>query len=49
MISSPFLAIRVLKQLARAENHMYPLGAEILENKTYMDDTASGGYTIEET
>ena len=48
MVSSPYLAIRVTKQLAVDEGHRFPLGAEILSKETYMDDTLSGGHTLEE-
>ena len=48
MASSPYLAIRVTKQLAIDEGHKYPLGAEILRTETYMDDTLSGGHTLNE-
>lgn len=48
MVSSPFLAIRVTRQLAWDEQHLFPLGAGILLEETYMDDTLSGGYTLDE-
>ena len=36
--SAPFLALRVLEQLAREEAHRFPLGAEILQRHMYADD-----------
>ena len=48
MISSPFLAIRVMKQLAKDEDPNFPLAVEVLLKETYMDDTLSGGHSLEE-
>ena len=48
MISSPILAIRVIKKLALDEGKNYPLAVEILEKETYMDDTLSGGHSLKE-
>ncbi|XP_043464547.1 uncharacterized protein LOC122499986 [Leptopilina heterotoma] len=45
---APFLAIRVLKQLASDERENFPLGAEVLINNTYVDDTFAGGDSLEE-
>ena len=42
IVSSPFLANRVTKQLAIDEGEKYPLGASIISSETYMDDTLSG-------
>ena len=47
--SAPYLAIRVLKQLAIDEKSRYPLGSIVLEKNTYVDDSLGGGDTIEET
>lgn len=46
--SAPFMAVRVLKQLATDEMTRYPLGAKILENDFYVDDVLSGADDIEE-
>ena len=48
MISSPFLTIRVIYQNASDEYDNGPLGAEILKLETYMDDTFSGGHSLQE-
>ena len=48
VVSSLFLAIRVLKQLAIDEGKNYLLGAPIIDSETYMEDTISGGHTLEE-
>ncbi|XP_051162407.1 uncharacterized protein LOC127282276 [Leptopilina boulardi] len=45
---APFLAIRVLKQLALDEGENFPLGADVLINNTYVDDTFAGGDSLEE-
>ena len=45
---SAFLASRPVKQLARDNKEKYPLGAIVLEEEEYMDDTLSGGHTPEE-
>ncbi|XP_014209954.1 uncharacterized protein LOC106640425 [Copidosoma floridanum] len=45
LTSAPFLALRVLKQLALDEQAKYPLGADILLNNSYMDDFYVGAYT----
>ena len=48
MISTPFLAIWVTRQLAEDENLNFPLGAKILSEETYVDETLSGGDTLKE-
>jgi Pao retrotransposon peptidase. len=44
--SAPYLAIRTLQQLATDERHLYPVGADILDQDTYVDDILSGGADI---
>ncbi|XP_058817057.1 uncharacterized protein LOC131680354 [Topomyia yanbarensis] len=39
---APFLATRVLNQLAKDEGHRFPLGAKIVLEGFYMDDALSG-------
>ena len=48
VVSSPFLANRVMKQLALDEGDKYPLAASIISSETYMDDTLSGGHSLPE-
>ena len=48
MVSSLFLAIRVLRQLALYEGKKFPVAVEILNKETYMDDTLSGGHSLDE-
>jgi len=47
--SAPYLAIRVLRQLADDESARFPRGAEALRRDSYMDDIVSGASTLEET
>ncbi|XP_024868045.1 uncharacterized protein LOC112452177 [Temnothorax curvispinosus] len=46
MASSPFLAIRSIKQLAKDEQVRYPEGAETLEEDCYVDDVVTGASTL---
>ena len=39
MISSPYLSISVMKQLAEDECPNFPLAVDVLIKETYMDDT----------
>ncbi|XP_060516106.1 uncharacterized protein LOC132695675 [Cylas formicarius] len=45
---SPYLAIRVLRQLARDEGARYPLAARLLDCQTYIDDIIGGTDSLEE-
>ncbi|XP_058446413.1 uncharacterized protein LOC131427338 [Malaya genurostris] len=47
--SAPYLATRVLQQLADDEHNNYPKAAEVLRKDFYVDDLFSGGGNIEET
>lgn len=47
--SAPFLATRVLKQLAEDERHDFPEAAEVLCKDFYVDDLFSGGSSLAET
>ncbi|XP_043466366.1 uncharacterized protein LOC122501154 [Leptopilina heterotoma] len=40
---APYLAIRTLKQLVIDEGALFPLGAECLQENTYVDDIFDGG------
>jgi len=42
MNSSPFLALRTLRQLAQDERELYPEAADVLLNHTYIDDVIAG-------
>lgn len=44
--SAPYLALRVLKQLARDERENFPVGAQTLENDFYVDDVLFGADEI---
>jgi len=46
--SSPFLAIRVIHQLAEDERHDYPRAAEIIKNHLYVDDLLTGANSVEQ-
>lgn len=39
---APYLAMRVLKQLAHDEGHAFPRAAAVVENSFYVDDTLFG-------
>ncbi|XP_055604159.1 uncharacterized protein LOC129752396 [Uranotaenia lowii] len=45
---APFLATRVLKQLANDEQRRFPSAAKILQRDFYMDDLFTGGQNIDE-
>lgn len=45
---APYLAIRVLQQLAEDEKITHPLAASILKNDFYVDDLLTGWETLEE-
>ncbi|XP_065082284.1 uncharacterized protein LOC135704729 [Ochlerotatus camptorhynchus] len=47
--SAPFLATRVLKQLAEDERENFPEAAEVLCKDFYVDDLFSGGPNVTET
>jgi hypothetical protein len=47
MACAPYLAIRVLQQLAEDEKTNFPLGAQALLNDFYMDDVLSGADDLE--
>ncbi|XP_062704432.1 uncharacterized protein LOC134286776 [Aedes albopictus] len=44
---APYLATRVLNQLAEDEGHRYPLGAKVILKGFYMDDALSGEDDLE--
>lgn len=46
--SSPYLAIRVLHQLARDEGENFPLAARVLVSELYVDDLVTGSDSLEE-
>lgn len=46
--SSPFLAIRSLRELAVRERLHYPRAADILEQDLYVDDVCTGADSVEE-
>ena len=48
VVSSPYLAMRVLRQLAKDEEGKYPLASNILFNNVYMDDIMTGANSIDE-
>ena len=48
MAPSAFLTRRVIKEMAKQHAFEYPLGAQVLEKETYVDDTLSGGHSIAE-
>lgn len=44
---APYLAMRVLRQLAIDEDNRYPLGSRVLRQDLYMDDILTGESTLE--
>ncbi|XP_029156836.1 uncharacterized protein LOC114929457 [Nylanderia fulva] len=46
MASAPFLALRVLRQLVRDEEHSYPLAVFVLTDNIYVDDVLFGAEDI---
>lgn len=47
-VAAPFLATRVLNQLAADERHNYPLASEALLKNTYVDDIMTGSDSLQE-
>ncbi|XP_073979979.1 uncharacterized protein [Rhodnius prolixus] len=45
--SAPYLACRVLQELALTSQNSFPQAAEILRDRTYVDDISGGGPTLE--
>lgn len=43
---APFIALRVLKQLAQDEGHLFPIGSQILQHSFYVDETFFGADDI---
>ena len=43
---APYLALRVLSQLATGEGHRFPLTAPVLHSEMYVDDVLSGADTL---
>ena len=48
LTSSPFLALRVIKQLVIDEGSSYPQASEVLSRDIYVDDICSGGESIDQ-
>ena len=46
---APYLALRVLRQLALDEGKRFPLGAQVLLQHSYVDDLLAGGHDLEGT
>jgi len=49
VLSSPFLAIRVIRKLAKDECRFYPRATNILKSHLYVDDLLTGAETIDKT
>lgn len=47
LASAPYLAIRVLKKLAKNDGHAFPRAVSILDNSLYVDDTLFGDDEID--
>ncbi|XP_070524591.1 uncharacterized protein [Cardiocondyla obscurior] len=48
LVSAPYLALRVIRQLAEDEQNHFPIGAAVLRTKTYVDDILTGAQTVNE-
>uniref|UniRef100_A0A8D8M273 Integrase catalytic domain-containing protein n=1 Tax=Cacopsylla melanoneura TaxID=428564 RepID=A0A8D8M273_9HEMI len=46
--SSPYQALRVMKQLIQDEGHRFPLAANALDHHTYIDDICTGASSVQE-
>ncbi|XP_076547394.1 uncharacterized protein LOC143305945 [Osmia lignaria lignaria] len=46
---APFLALRVLAQLANDEHSRFPRGASVVRRQTYVDDILTGADDVDET
>ncbi|XP_011858955.1 PREDICTED: uncharacterized protein LOC105556469, partial [Vollenhovia emeryi] len=46
MVSAPYLALCVLKQLATDEGEPFPIAVSILRDNIYVDDVLFGAHTI---
>ena len=44
---APYVAIRTPAQLAKDEQHRYPLGARCLQRNAYVDDIFAGAHNLE--
>ena len=44
--SAPFLALRVLRQLALDEGERFPLGSQVLLEHSYVDDLLAGAHQL---
>ncbi|XP_011697584.1 PREDICTED: uncharacterized protein LOC105455742, partial [Wasmannia auropunctata] len=44
---APFLALRVIKQLADDDGHLYPEAARVIHENMYVDDVLSGADSVE--
>ncbi|XP_054287839.1 uncharacterized protein LOC129003567 [Macrosteles quadrilineatus] len=47
--SSPFLALRSLRQLALEDSEKYPLASEVILNSMFVDDVLTGGDSLDHT
>ena len=45
--SAPFLATRVLNQLAEDEGHNYPVASQVLKRDFYVNDLATGANSFQ--
>lgn len=46
--AAPFLAMRTIKQLVKDDGQNYPLAADLLNNRMYMDDLLGGNNSVTE-
>ncbi|KAL0128560.1 hypothetical protein PUN28_003715 [Cardiocondyla obscurior] len=45
---APFVALRILQQLAEDEKEKFPIDASVLRSETYMDDILTGASSVPE-
>lgn len=46
MTCAPYLALRVLRQLAKNDRHLFPLAVSVLRDHIYVDDVLFGAHNI---
>lgn len=46
--NAPYIAIRVLKELAERARDTHPRASEVINSCMYMDDTMGGDHTLED-
>lgn len=48
LVTSPYLALRILHQLANDERHSYPIAYDVLTQNFYVEEIMTGANTLKE-